>query len=83
MSQKEKTFNKLEYDNKFIKENYIQFAFRLRKSSDAEAIEKIKSVPNKSDYLRQLILKDDADFLRLTFLLWNDRFDEFCEKYPR
>lgn len=25
----------------------------------------------------------DADFLRLTFLLWNDRFDEFCEKYPR
>lgn len=61
MSQKEKTFNKLEYDNKFIKENYIQFAFRLRKSSDAEAIEKIKSVPNKSDYLRQLILKDIAE----------------------
>lgn len=25
----------------------------------------------------------DADFLRLTFLLWHDRFDEFCEKYPR
>lgn len=61
MSQKEKTFNKLEYDNKFIKENYIQFAFRLRKSSDEEAIEKIKSVPNKSDYLRQLILKDIAE----------------------
>lgn len=61
MPKNEKSFNKIEYDNKFIKENYIQFAFRLRKSADAEAIKKIKSVPNKSDYIRQLILNDIAE----------------------
>lgn len=58
--KKEKSFNKLEYNNKFIKENYIQLPVKLRKTSDSDIIEKLNSVPNKADYLRKLIRDDIA-----------------------
>lgn len=57
---KEKSFNKLEYDKKFHKENYIQIHARFRKTSDSDIIEKLNSVPNKADYLRKLIRDDIA-----------------------
>ena len=58
--KKEKSFNKLEYDNEFIKENYIQVHARFRKTSDSDVIEKLNSVSNKADYLRKLIRDDIA-----------------------
>lgn len=58
--KKEKSFNKLEYDKKFHKENYIQIHVRFRKTSDSDVIEKLNSVPNKADYIRQLVLDDIA-----------------------
>lgn len=40
------------------KANTTTFTIRLFNSTDAEVIEKIRSVENKTDYIRQLILKD-------------------------
>ena len=34
------------------------FMFRLNKERDADVIEKLDSVPNKADYLRELVRKD-------------------------
>ena len=58
--KKEKSFNKLEYDNKFHRENYVRLCVRFRKASDSDVIEKLNSVPNKADYIRQLVLDDIA-----------------------
>lgn len=35
-----------------------QYVFRFRNNADADIIEKLKSVPLKTQYIRQLILKD-------------------------
>ena len=58
--KKEKKFNKLEYDNKFHKENYKRYSIMFRTGSDDSVIEKLNSVPNKIDYIRQLVLDDIA-----------------------
>lgn len=58
--KKEKSFNKLKYDNKFHRENYARLSVRFRKTSDSDVIEKLNSVPNKADYIRQLVLDDIA-----------------------
>lgn len=58
--KKEKSFNKLEYDNKFHKENYKRYSIMFRIGSDDSVIEKLNSVPNKIDYIRQLVLDDIA-----------------------
>lgn len=58
--KKEKSFNKLEYDNKFHKENYVRLCVSFRKTSDSDVIEKLNSIPNKADYIRQLVLDDIA-----------------------
>ena len=57
---KEKSFNKLEYDNKFHKKNYKRYSIMFRTGSDDSVIEKLNSVPNKIDYIRQLVLDDIA-----------------------
>lgn len=44
----------------FIKKYYIQIHVRFRKTSDSDVIEKLNSVPNKADYIRQLVLDDIA-----------------------
>lgn len=38
--------------------NTTQYVFRFRNGADARIIEKLKSVPLKTQYIRQLILKD-------------------------
>lgn len=58
MSGEKKKFNKAEYDKEFHKENYKMFVTRFSKFSDKSIIEKLESVENKTDYIRQLILKD-------------------------
>lgn len=44
--------------NKSLKKLTKSYAFRFMKDSDKEVIDKLDSVPNKSDYIRQLILAD-------------------------
>lgn len=58
MSGEKKKFNKAEYDKEFHKENYKMFVTRFSKFSDKSIIEKLESVDNKTDYIRQLILAD-------------------------
>ncbi len=58
MSGEKKKFNKAEYDKEFHKENYKMFVTRFSKFSDKSIIEKLESVENKTDYIRQLILAD-------------------------
>lgn len=36
----------------------VQVIFRLRKDADADIIARLSSVPNKTEYIRELILKD-------------------------
>ena len=50
--------NKQLYDNNYRKENYRSYAFRFRFDRDAKIIEKLESVENKVEYLRQLIAED-------------------------
>lgn len=43
---------------KYDKENAVQIAIRFYTPSDDDVIERIRSVENKTDYIRQLIRKD-------------------------
>lgn len=36
----------------------VQYVFRLRMDGDSDVIDKLKSVPNKTDYLRKLVRQD-------------------------
>lgn len=49
--------NRAAYINKFNKENYKMYPFRLKKSDNA-LIEKLDSVSNRNGYIRDLILED-------------------------
>lgn len=40
------------------KENTTIVNFRFNKDKDKKVLDKLKAVPNKIDYVRQLILKD-------------------------
>lgn len=44
--------------DKWQKANTTIINFRLNNEKDKSVIDKLKSVPNKADYIRQLILKD-------------------------
>lgn len=46
---------KAKYDRKTV-----QYVFRFRMGADADIIERLKSVPAKTDYLRRLIREDVA-----------------------
>ena len=54
----EKKFNKAEYDLKFDKKNCTKFGLKFNNINDKEIIEKLHSIGNKNDYIRQLILAD-------------------------
>lgn len=53
---KNATIIKNRYDKKHMK----QFLLKYHIENDAAIIEKLSSVPNKLDYVRQLILQDIA-----------------------
>ena len=44
--------------NGYLKNNSTSFSFRFMNDKDSAVIEKLKKVSNKSDYIRQLIIKD-------------------------
>lgn len=54
----EKKFNKAEYDLDFDKKNCTKFGLKFNNVNDKEIIEKLHSIGNKNDYIRQLILAD-------------------------
>lgn len=45
-------------NKKYDKENTKRYAFKLNLKTDKDVIAKLDIVPNKTDYIRQLILKD-------------------------
>lgn len=49
---------KARINNAYKKRAQVAFTLRYHKVNDASVIEKIQSVPNKIDYVRQLILRD-------------------------
>ncbi len=53
--------NKRRYVLQYQKENYASVVFHLRKDSDLAIIAKLNEQPNKSSYIRDLILKDIAN----------------------
>lgn len=57
MSEEKRT-NRTVYKNDYQKKTATKFSIIFRNEKDSEVIEKMKSVPNKSDYIRQLILAD-------------------------
>jgi len=61
MPKKEKKFNKAEYDSNYEKNNCLRFSVKLNKRTDKDVVDKFESVPNKIDYIRQLVLKDIAE----------------------
>ena len=48
----------LRSDRRYKKKATVMFSFRFHKENDNSGIEKLRSVPNKNDYIRQLILSD-------------------------
>ena len=58
MPDKENKFDKNKYDQKFHRENYTRYVLSFRNNSDTELIQKLNSIPNKTDYIRQLVLAD-------------------------
>lgn len=53
-----KGFDPTEYKNNYNKEKCKRINLIFRLDADADIIEKLGKVPNKSDYIRQLIRKD-------------------------
>lgn len=49
---------KQDYDNKYIKEHYKRFMFRMSLEKDSDLISYFYSKPNKNEYLKQLIAAD-------------------------
>lgn len=50
--------NKRKYVLEYQKEHYTTVVFHLRKGDDEDILKHLKNVPNKSNYLRELIKKD-------------------------
>ena len=51
-------FNKIAYNRKYIKENYIGFKLQLNKKKDKDVIKKLNNVPSKTRYIVELIRQD-------------------------
>ena len=58
MSGEKKKFNRAEYDLNFNKKNCTKFSLKFNNVNDKEIIEKLQSIGNKNDYIRQLVLAD-------------------------
>lgn len=58
IATKKQQFDKAEYDRQYAKENLIQIRLSLHKRYDADIIEKLQAVPNRSAYVKKLIRDD-------------------------
>lgn len=50
--------NKLAYDRKYAKENLKQIIFVCNRNADADIIAFLEELPNKSEYIKNLIRND-------------------------
>ena len=50
--------NKLKYIKEYNKKNFKTISFCLHKTDDADIIEWIKKIPNKSQWLREIVKKE-------------------------
>ena len=50
--------NKRKYVLKYQKETYDTIAFHLRKKEDADIIQALAKLPNRSSYIKELIRRD-------------------------
>lgn len=55
---KEKKFDKYKYDTAYKKEHLIRIYIKFRNEEDEDIIEKLETVPNKAQYIKQLIRDD-------------------------
>lgn len=49
---------KYEAQERYDKENTVQFRLKLNKKTDSDIIEKLNSVDNKQGYIKRLIRED-------------------------
>ena len=57
MPDREKT-NRTTYKNNYRSKTATRIELIFRNDGDSDIIKKIKSTPNKTDYIRQLVLAD-------------------------
>ena len=57
MPSEEYEKRKREYIKRYQKKNYVNISFKVRIDEDHDIIEKLDSVPNKSEYIKDLIRK--------------------------
>lgn len=50
--------NKRKYVLEYQKKNYVSVVFHLRRDTDQDILTALNALPNKSDYIRDLIRKD-------------------------
>ncbi len=55
---KESLEKKLKYNENYTKENTTLIAIRMQNKKDMDVIKKINSMPNKAEYIRQLVRAD-------------------------
>lgn len=53
-----KAMGKYEAQERYDKDNTVQFRLKLNKKTDADIIEKLNSVDNKQGYIKRLIRED-------------------------
>lgn len=55
MEEEKKANKKIDYINRWDKENRVPVSIRLRKREDADLIEVFRSIPNKAEWLRSCL----------------------------
>ena len=58
IAKDKEAFDKSVYDRQYAKDNLIQIRIALNKNYDADIIDKLHSVDNKTGYIKALIRKD-------------------------
>lgn len=56
--EKEKKLSPAETHLRYERANCLKVGLKFNIKTDAEVVNKLKSVPNKTDYIRQLVLND-------------------------
>ena len=55
MASEEYKARKIAYVKRYQKENYTNISFKVRTKEDKDILDILKSVPNKSEFLKSLI----------------------------
>lgn len=58
MPSEEYEKRKREYIKRYQRKTYVNISFKVRIDEDHDIIEKLNSVPNKSEYIKDLIRKN-------------------------